>query len=269
MRRVAPQASPVSIRRADFWRLEPDPRTFIGRMYPRFNPPGGFLASGTEHVKGRWRDEPDVSIRRADFWRLEPASCCPGLQHSMSFNPPGGFLASGTLRSGRRAGIKATRFNPPGGFLASGTYDVRRQYNRVPQVSIRRADFWRLELRHRMTQPCQMEFQSAGRIFGVWNAYDMFRDAQMNYVSIRRADFWRLERAVINASVTRPAEFQSAGRIFGVWNSKTSYNMRENGGFNPPGGFLASGTAGFELRDCVMWGFNPPGGFLASGTLQD
>ncbi len=66
-------------------------------------------------------------------------------------------------------------------------------------------------------------FQSAGRIFGVWNLLSVYRA-------------WVIQM------------FQSAGRIFGVWNRKFFlFIIPLHVSFNPPGGFLASGTV--QVRD--------------------
>ncbi len=138
----------------------------------------------------------------------------------------------------------------------------------MKRVSIRRADFWRLE---RNTTTIRMwgylRFQSAGRIFGVWNyevgeALLMIRD-----VSIRRADFWRLEPVWIVERIIVIKLFQSAGRIFGVWNRLIAGAIQTERGVS----IRRADFWRLELFQCPTdlaqdQGFNPPGGFLASGT---
>ncbi len=186
---------PVSIRRADFWRLELLTPQMRSRSTASFNPPGGFLASGTTGVSvscrktslfqsagrifGVWNGicafslksrRYEVSIRRADFWRLElPLCLLPDCHLDVSIRRAD-FWRLEHFQTAHNS-IKVICFNPPGGFLASGTTIIADRPLVIRDL-----------------------FQSAGRIFGVWNRWT------------------GLQRDIA-------PKFQSAGRIFGVWNA--------------------------------------------------
>ncbi len=95
----------------------------------------------------------------------------------------------------------------------------------------------------RLVGEFQGRFQSAGRIWGFWNGYLTIDGPGTGTVSIRRADLGLLERLFVTSSVLRIL-FQSAGRIWGFWNSLAAPAAAWGRVcFNPPGGFGAFGTA--------------------------
>ena len=67
----------------------------------------------------------------------------------------------------------------------------------LPMVSIRRADYWLVEVALRLSSRfARSAFQSAGRIIGWLKARTDGGEDHGTLVSIRRADYWLVEGGV-------------------------------------------------------------------------